>query len=215
MNQHTATRLLLIEGVPGIGKSTLVDRLLRHYVANEASGRLRTLVSLAQTHTYGPLVQREDAGTLTARENLAHLESIAATVEWLERTGRDQPRPKTFVTVDTLHLTHCLRPGVLQWSDVADIDRRLANAGCKLLLLDAADETVRARTVLARAETEFIRGYALGRFGDSGEALVAHFCRERDRFREMFSLSVMVKLRLQAERSAAELTDAGARFWLR
>ena len=118
------------------------------------------------------------------------------------------------VVVDTLHLTQCLRPGVLEWDDVAAIDRRLSALVARLLLLDADDDTVRRRTVEARAETEFIRGYSLGRFGEDEDGVVRHFLRERDRFRELFDPSALVKQRISAETPAATIIDAALTLWL-
>jgi hypothetical protein len=133
---------------------------------------------------------------------------------WLIDTAGHAARTKCVVVVDTLHLTHCLRPGILSWADVGDIDRRLAAIGGRLLLLDAEDETVRQRTVAARFQTEFIQGFALGRFGHTERDLVAHFQRERDRFRTMYANSVLPKLRVAAETPVERIADAALDFWL-
>lgn len=208
------SRVLLVEGVPGLGKTTVVDGVLRRYVEATAPESIRTALALAQTHTYGPLVGREDDGSLTKADNLAHLETIVGGLDWLVDAAHAQPRTKCVIVVDTLHLTHCLRPGVLDWPDVAGIDARLADLGARLLLLDATDETVRQRTVAARAATEFIHGYALGRFGrDEGE-IAAHFCRERDRFRALFTSSVMSKRLIAAEAPAGDIVEQALEFWL-
>ena len=211
---NNRSRLLLVEGVPGIGKSTLIDRLLRGYVAEEEGGKLRTVLSLAQTHTYGPLAAGEDQRTLTSRQCLDHIAHIVSWLEWLVASTRGEVRTKTFLLVDTLHLTHCLRPGVVRWEDVTIFDRRLADIGGKLLLLDAEDETVRERSVIARAETEFIQGYALGRFGQDEAELVDHFQRERDAFRLMFAKSCMHKARLASEALVEEVAARARHFWL-
>jgi hypothetical protein len=208
------SRLLLVEGVPGLGKSTILDGLMRRYVDETPAERLRTVVTLAQTHTYGPLAAREDVGTLTVDDNLRHLDRLVTWLEWLVEGARDAPRTKCVVLVDTLHLTHCLRPGVVSWADVAGIDRRLHATGCRLLLLDAEDDTVRDRTVLARSTTEFIRGYARGRFGDSEGALIGHFQRERDRFRTLYAASAMAKRKAAAEDKMDDIIQAVLEFWL-
>jgi predicted GTPase len=46
---------LLIEGTSGIGKSALIDALIRRHVTTAAPRKIRGLVHLAQSHTYGPL----------------------------------------------------------------------------------------------------------------------------------------------------------------
>ena len=104
MSALAGSRLLLVEGVPGLGKSTLLDRLLRMYVAREAEGQLRTVISLAQTHTYGPIAAAEDDGTLTAAQNLAHLDRVVGPGVARPSCARADAH-ETFVLVDTRHLT--------------------------------------------------------------------------------------------------------------
>jgi len=59
-------KALLVEGTSGVGKSTLIDRLIRRHVDSARERKIRTVVHLAQSHTYGPLAQAEGAGTLTS-----------------------------------------------------------------------------------------------------------------------------------------------------
>src|SRR5215510_14289524 len=76
-------KALLVEGVPGIGKSTLIDALIRRYVGSAAARKIRTFVHLSQTYTYGPLAPAEDAGTLAVADNIRLLEHIVGLLEWL------------------------------------------------------------------------------------------------------------------------------------
>ena len=209
----TRSRLLLIGGVPGLGKSTLLDRLFRRRVAESEDRHLRTLVHLTQAHTYGPLAPGEDAGTLTLHENLEHLERIVGGLEWLAVSVSAEKRTKCFVLVDCLHLTSCLRPGVVAWSDVEAVDRRLAAIGCKLLLMDGEDATIRARTIEASADTQFIRDYALRCLVSHESQLEAHFLRERGEFRRLFARSAMPKTRLAADSPLEELVASAYAFW--
>lgn len=211
---ESRARLLLIEGVPGLGKSTVLDRLVRRHVAAAGERRVRTLVHLTQAHTYGPLAPREDAGTLTREESLEHLEGLVRLLEWLAAAVAAESRTKCFALVDTLHLTHCLRPGAVTWDDVAPFDRRLAAAGCRLLLLDGDDATIRERSVRARTETSFVRDYALRRLAPDLPALDRYFAGERDAFRRMFADSAMPKLTLAAETPLEELAASAYAFWM-
>src|SRR5579872_4190508 len=115
---------LLIEGTHGAGKSTLIDALLRLHVKRSPVRKIRTVLHLTQSHTYGPLAAAEDDGSLTVEQNLQHLNRIVSLLEWLEQSVRGQQRPSCFVLVDTLHLTHCVRPGVVSAPDVAAVDAR-------------------------------------------------------------------------------------------
>jgi hypothetical protein len=205
-------RLLLVEGVPAMGKSTLLDRLVRRHVAEAGERQVRTLLHLTQAHTYGPLAPAEDAGTLTRGDNLAHLERVIALLEWLAASVAAEATTKCFALVDTLHLTHCLRPGVLAWQDVDAFDRRLAAIGCKLLLLDADEALIHSRTLEARAGTSFL-AYAQRRFATAASELAAHFLRERDAFRRLFAGSAMPKLTLPAGVPVDELAARAWDFW--
>jgi hypothetical protein len=204
--------LLLVEGVPGAGKSTLLDALARRHVAGAGERKLRTLLHLTQAHTYGPLAPAEDAGTLTRARCLVHLERIVAGLEWLAESVRGEATAKCFALVDCLHLTACLRPGAVAWSDVAPLDARLEACNCRLVLLDACDTTVAERSVRARAGTQFL-DYARRRFGPGEDDIVRHFRAERDTFRELSAASRMSSLRLTAEAAPSQLADQAFRFW--
>lgn len=203
---------LLVEGIPGIGKSTLIDALLRRHVAAAGDRQIRTVFYLSQAHTYGPLAPAEDAGTLTLTDNLKHLEYIVRTVEWLKTSVQQQARPACFVLIDTLHLTHCLRPGVLTWADAAAFDRRLANAGCKLLVLHAGPEVVWQRAIKARADWPYLKEYA-AKFGRTHEELHKYFIAEQAEFARMHERSAMPKLLLANDETLADIVGAADRHW--
>jgi hypothetical protein len=204
---------LLVEGVPGIGKSTLIDALIRRHVASSGARRIRSFVHLAQTHTYGPLAPAEDAGTLNADANLRHLHRIVGMLEWLHHDLRYSEKP-CFVLIDSLHLTHCLRPGVVTWSDVAPIDRRLAAVDCKLLLLKGSDETIWSRTVQARAESQFLTEYA-AKFGRTHAELHAHFVGEQAEFVRLFGQCKLEKRMLENDARLDTIVAEAYEFWLR
>jgi hypothetical protein len=205
--------VLLVEGVPGIGKSALIDALIRRHVSASGERRIRSFVHLAQTHTYGPLAPAEDAGTLNADANLRLLDRIAGMLEWLHHDLRHSDKP-CFVLIDSLHLTHCLRPGVLTWREVAPIDRRLAMAGCKLVLLTGSSETIRARTIQARADTQFLTEYAL-KFGRTHDELHAHFVGEQAEFVRMFGESKLQKRVFANDEGLGTIVADVFDFWQR
>jgi hypothetical protein len=149
-------KALLVEGTSGVGKSTLIDTLIRRQVGSRKPRKIRTLVHLAQSHTYGPLAQLEDRG-LTAAANLLHLERIVSHLEWLHASVQEHDRPWCFVLIDTLHLTHCVRPGVVKWGDVERFDSRLAELGCKLCFLRVSPVAIWERGITPRQNEQFIQ----------------------------------------------------------
>lgn len=206
-------KALLVEGTSGAGKSTLIDALLRRHVDTSRQRKLRTLVHLAQSHTYGPLAVPEDKGTLTVNENSRHLEGIVGMIEWLQASVREHTRPWCFVAVDTLHLTHCVRPGVVKWGDVEPFDRRLAALGCKLLFLHATRETIWERGIKPRANEQFMQEYAK-KFGSTPEEIHGYFVREQETLTELFSRSAMPKMLVQNDGATGPQTlEKAWQFW--
>jgi len=205
---------LLVEGTSGAGKSTLIDALIRCHAQSALPRKIRTLVHLAQSHTYGPLARPENAGTLTVAENQQHLERVVGTIEWLHRSVQEEQhnRPWCFVLLDTLHLTHCVRPGIVQWSDVAAFDGRLAVLGFKLLFLQAAPQAIYDRGIMPRIDQQFIREYAQ-KFGRTHQEIHQHFVREQDALAQLFEQSAMAKLRLQNDRPVDSSVEEAYRFW--
>lgn len=203
---------LLVEGTSGVGKLTLIDGLIRRHVESSEARKIRTLVHLAQSHTYGPLATPEDKGTLTVDENLRHLERIVATIEWLHISVQGHTRPWCFVLVDTLHLTHCVRPGVVKWNDVEPFDRRLAALGCKLLFLQGTPATIWERGIRPRADQQFIREYAR-KLGRTNEEIHSYFVCEQEKLVELFSRSAMTKRLLQSDGALDDVVTEALRFW--
>jgi hypothetical protein len=203
---------LLVEGTSGVGKSTLIDDLIRRHVGSCASRKIRSLIHLAQSHTYGPVAMPEDNGTLTVDQNLRHLERVVGIMEWLHASVQEHSRPWCFALIDTLHLTHCVRPGVVKWSDVAPFDRRLANVGCKLLFLKVEPATILERGIKPRVGEQFIREYAR-KFGRTHEEIHNYFVREQNDLEGLFWRSVMPKMLLQNDHPPNNVLDAASQFW--
>jgi hypothetical protein len=206
--------LLLVEGVCGVGKSTLVDALLRRYVTSQPARRLRTVLHLTQAHTYGPLAWREDAGTLTAADNATHLESVVSMLEWQVGAVAGAAVRKLVAVVDTLHLTHCRRPGVITWSEVAPFDRRLAALGARLLFMRASPATMWRRAVEGRRDSDFIAQYATRRFGPSLERIHRHLIAEQDAMEQDLARSAIDRQSLGADGALESYLEPAYDFWL-
>jgi hypothetical protein len=209
------SRILVVEGTSGVGKSTLLDRLARRHVADAPTRKLRTFVQLTQAHTYGPLAPAEDAGTLTVAANLRHLDAIVRQLEWLAGAVSDVRPPKLFVLVDTLHLTHCVRPGVVGWDDVAPLDARLAALGARLLFVHAGAPTLWQRGIVPRRDQQFMTSYAIPKFGATPQAVHDYFVDEQARLRRLAERSTMPQLTLDLDRPEDDVLDAAYDFWLR
>ncbi len=206
-------KALLVEGTSGVGKSTVIDALIRRHVDSSKSRKLRSIVHLAQSHTYGPLARFEDAGTLTVGENQCHLERITSMLEWLHSSVQEHSTAWCFVILDTLHITHCVRPGAVRWSDVATIDQRLAALDCKLLFLKVSPLAIWERGIQPRTNEQFMLQYAR-KFGQTHEEIHQYFVREQGLLDELFSRSSMSKLLIDNERPAEEVIEEAFAFWV-
>lgn len=206
-------KALLIEGTSGVGKSTLIDTLIRRHASSSKPRKIRTLVHLAQSHTYGPLAGPEDTRTLTVDENMRHLERIVGILEWLHASVQEHSRPWCFVLIDTLHLTHCVRPGVVDWQHVIGFDHRLAAIECGLLFLEASPASIWERGIQSRINDQFILEYA-EKFGSTNEEKHGYFIREQQTLAGLFSSSSMPKIALNADGSLDALCDQAQAFWI-
>jgi hypothetical protein len=203
---------MIVEGTSGVGKSTLIDALLRRHAATAEPRRIRSVMHLAQSHTYGPLAWGEDEGTLTVAENQHHLDRIVSTIEWLHHSVQAHHKPWCFAILDTLHLTHCVRPGVVKWNDIASYDQRLADLGCKLVFLRANAETIWERGISPRVNEQFLQEYAK-KFGRSLEEIHTYFVREQERLEELFERSALPKLLVQNDAGDDDIVERVSRFW--
>jgi hypothetical protein len=136
------SRVLIVEGTSGVGKSTLIDQLIRRYIADRPAGKIRTFLHLTQAHTYGPLAAAEDLETLTPTQNQKHLGDVVSMLEWHVNSLNSETKVKFLAIVDSLHITQCHRPGVLSWDQVLDFDCRLSRLGAKLLFQSGSPQTL-------------------------------------------------------------------------
>ena len=200
-----ASRILLIEGVPGIGKSTLVNALEARYAA-EARGKSRSFLRLGQAHTHWPAAGEAGGGTEAARACIAE---TLRTVEWMAESVRVEPY--FWCLVDTLHLTLAERPGGLAAEEVIACDARLARLGGRLLLLTAREATVRGRCIEGRAGNPWLtRMIAIH---GSADAAAAAFVAEQRRFLALAGRLRMRLLMLESEETEDRLARAAWNFW--
>ncbi|NTU47266.1 hypothetical protein HGA88_06575 [Candidatus Roizmanbacteria bacterium] len=206
------SKILLVEGIAGIGKSTIIDLLIRKHIQEAEQRKIRTFLHLTQAHTYGPLAPDEDSNSLTRSANLLHLDKITSFLSWMAQSVEKEKILKFFCIIDTLHLTHCVRPGILDWKDVLPTDSLLAKLGTKLIFVKAQPKTILERTIELRKDNQFITHYGK-RFGSNLEEIHQYFVGEQLKMARLFAASGLQKIELNAEKTAEENTDIVYDFW--
>lgn len=204
-------KMLLIEGTSGIGKSTLIAALWKKYFAEHR--KIRSFLHLTQAHTYGPLAGAEDSQTLTSQQNCIHLQNIYKLLEWLASSVELEHKPKFFCLADTLHITHCVRPGVVTWGEVAGFDKSLSAIGCKLVFINAQPQTIWEMGIVPRKDEQFILEYAK-KFGSTPVEIHKYFVGEQQRMKPLAEQSAMQKIFLYAESPLEANVEQAYNFWM-
>ncbi|MFC1727770.1 hypothetical protein ACFL0Y_04570 [Patescibacteria group bacterium] len=207
------SRVLLVEGIAGIGKSTLIDLLIRKHISEAEPRKIRSFLHLTQAHTYGPLAPDEDNNSLTKKQNLDHLSKIVDMLQWYVNKLREKDdRVKFSCIVDSLHITHCFRPGILSWGDVVDIDQQLAKIGCKLAFIQVDPKTIWDRTISLRKDNQFITHYGK-KFGKTLEEIQEYFIDEQ---KKMVNLTQKSKMQIKIfpnDKEPVQVIDELYSFW--
>ena len=116
-------RFLIIEGAMGTGKTSVAGHLIKKATANMQD--MASIVYLNASITYAPLKAEEKTMPTTVEDNIAHLERICDTLTWLAEAAALYGTTDQWCCVDSLHITQCLRPGLLSIRQAMDFDARL------------------------------------------------------------------------------------------
>jgi len=206
------SKIILIEGIPGAGKTTLINSLIKNYIlANE---KVRTLVSLSQSHTYSPVISEENSFYASKNENLNHLDKILQFLKWGISSGSSESLSNFFCLIDTLHITHCFRPGNISWPDIVKYDKTLADVNCKLIFMKALPETILERAILPRSKREnlYLTKYQK-RYGNNLNEIHQYYMNEQEKMGVLFENSKLNKIMLYSEQISTN-EKAAYDFWL-
>jgi thymidylate kinase len=205
-------KIILIEGVPGAGKTTLIKALLRQYISQDK--KISSLLHLSQSHTYKPIASDEDNFYACKTDILDHISKILDLLTRAILFGNDKSQSKLFVIIDTLHITHCFRPGNVSWADVAACDKQLGDMNCKLIFIKAMPETIWQRAVLKRnaADKFYLSKYQI-KYGRTLEKVHQYYITEQQQMEELIKQSMLNTMTLFSEDAPQKNQDAAFEFW--
>jgi ABC-type dipeptide/oligopeptide/nickel transport system ATPase component len=206
------SKILIIEGTSGVGKSFLADALLRNYITENK--KIRSLLYLRQAHIYGPLAVDEDRCSLTNEMNKRHLDQIYNVLQCLALSLESEAKVKLYCLIDTLHLTHCFRPGIIEWGDVSEYDTKLMQIECKLIFIKAKLATIWARGIVPRLNEQFMLDYAK-KYGNTTEAILQYFIKEQQDLEKLVTKCKLEKIYLDAEDDFELNMRKAYHFWIK
>lgn len=199
----------IVEGTAGVGKSTLVNQMVKAHVSAHPS--LNTLLCLGQEHTYAPLDPDNINHIATEQTNTAYLARIYDTLSFLSHPSGTPG--KLVCIIETLHLTLAFRPGVLAQSDILAYDSRLAALGCKLIFIKVSSQAHWERCIWERRNNGFITKYGI-KYGKTLEEIHQYYVNEQEKMLELFEQSRMNKLLLDGELPLDRILEMAYSFWI-
>lgn len=208
---------LVLEGVCGVGKTTLFNELLRS--PQVLSLAFPSRIALSEHHTQRVLEKKERDEGLTLHDNLtllgrhvAYLESLRdslARMPWREN-GRTNMR--ILCLLERFHWTHAVHYDHVQWSDVIGVDSRLAGMKFKCCLLTMDDALFQHRILDDRGPGW--RDY-VSRYGNSDEQILAYYRNQQKQFLDMCDQSLMeTRVINTTHRGVMDVVAEVASFWL-
>lgn len=166
---------LILEGIPGVGKSTLLEKL-----KEDVNQHIKAPSSFifAEEITQRVLEKDFNNGKTDKSHHVELLEDIISPLEnYQERLfKRGFDDLQFFYILERFHLTHASYYSYLSWEDFKDIDKRLENLGAKLCLLRMEPEVFIERIIHRRGA--FWKRY-LSRYGKTEREIKNHYIKQQ------------------------------------
>ena len=193
MSVQPNARGLLLEGISGTGKSTLLRALLES--PRFRSGPDLSTIVLTEHQTQRILEKKERDTGLTVSDNLgllthhiAYLESLQNRLDTMDWCRTDAVGMRVRFVLERFHLTHVYHYAHISWDMVRSIDRRLGDLSCGLCLI-TADEHVLSDRIFNNRDPEWMA--YIERFGSSKSEILHHFLKQQDQILNLASKSIL------------------------
>lgn len=186
-----AARGLLIEGIPGTGKTCTIRQIQRIPAFSQRAST--SLLMIGEEMTQRTLERRSLEGSLSAKDHIELLDEILLPLEQQQKRfaerGWDGSQEQFGFTylLERFHFTHVTNYGYMRDWDFSTIEERLNDLSGKGCLLVMDPEVMKQRIIDSRPFPAW-RKY-ISRYGESDEKILAHYLEQQERMRELVQKS--------------------------
>lgn len=216
MNHSWNVAGLILEGVCGTGKSTILKSIIQSERFIHRSPLSSVILSEHQTQRV--LEQKEREKNLTRSDNISlldqhvtYLEKVHDRLEKMQWCNNNRSNMQLPFVLERFHFTHVCHYSHISWSDVSEIDARLAKLNCRVCFFKADDSTLEDRIISNRDEGW--RSY-LSRIGSTTSEIIEHYSRQQ---KQMLALREKSALESQiidtTDRPVDEVLQQVLDFW--
>jgi hypothetical protein len=200
-NRKEAFRLfqgLIIEGISGSGKTSVMEKMLVHPCMQQSAALSRII--LTEHHTQRVLELKEQQGLLQTSDHIDLLDGITTFLEGMHQkiVSRDWSSPilddaGLFFVLERFHLTHVFRFPYMQWHHVESIDRRLLHLGAQHCLL-TVNAAVLEERIFTRASDCWLN--YLKRYGNTPSEIIDTYMQRQQQAIELSHKSCLPLIQL-------------------
>ncbi len=216
MNDNWNISGLILDGVCGTGKTTLFRALQQSEAFSHRS--FLSVIALSEHQTQRVLERKERDTGLATDDNVAlldqhvsYLETVQNRLNQMEWCQNNRTNMRIPYLLERFHFTHVHHYNHMSWSDVEDIDRRLAELNCKLCLL-TVDDSILADRIISGRNAEW-RNY-LSRYGETDDEILEYFAEQQKLLRALCDESELDTLIVDTTKASVEDTlDQVIKFW--
>lgn len=194
---------LIIEGIPGTGKTSLLKKLRQTDIGERLACRSDFVFS--EEITQRVLEKKFNEGTINKRHHLELLEDILSPLESYKSKllNRGWRETQFYYILERFHLTHAIYYPYLVWDDVENIDDRLNDLAAKICLLTMKEDVFIERIVRRRGTPW--RKY-ISRYGKTEKDIVNHYIRQQKELIYLTSKSKLPTLVIDTTHISSEET---------